>query len=503
MTKTINGKIKHIVVLMFENRSFDHMLGGLPGVNGVLQADRTVNPAFYNTMSPKVQPDPMSNPPVFPTPIDLSGQSMISHDFNHDFGDGMMPDLFGPGTTGYVNGVPINAPAITYPANNSGFLSTIAYNANGQPNGPGVMSFFEKDSLKVFHQLASEFVICDNWHCDLPGHTKPNRSFMHCATCGDLGIDDDNSGTEDAKTIYEQIEQMGYDWKMYTPGGWLDSNFLEGIINSPYTNVPIAQFTVDVKNGNLPFYSFLMCGLGAHPDSSMHPANRVEPGENFLAAIYNVLRNSAHWDDTLLVVNFDENGGIYDHVLPPQTVSPDPARPIYYGTNNDGSQAKFDFSLLGVRIPALLISPWLSKGVDSTLYQNTSILRYLQDLIASPASPVLSLTQRDAKANSIAGVFNAHGSPAMRTDCPSSVVGYADFGGGNIDDPNAFKPTQEHLQQAPLAYMISLAKEYLGGLPGHADSAKPMKGTFANNAELIDYANERVEAAKKYFAAKK
>jgi len=504
MKKQIDGKIKHIVVLMFENRSFDHMLGGFPGVNGVLLPGGGVNPGFFNTMSPTNPPDPVSNPPLSPTPIDLSGQSGLAHDFNHDFGDGMMPDLFGPGCTGYVKGTPVNAPAVTYPATNSGFLSTIAYNVdNDPPNGPSVMYFFENDSLKVFHRLASEFVVCDNWHCDLPGHTKPNRCFMHCATTGSMGIDDDNAGTETTKTIFNQIEQMGYDWKMYTPGGWLDSTFLEDIINDPNGNVPISQFCTDLQNDQLPFYSFLMCGLGASPDTSMHPANRVEPGENFLAAVYNALRNSSYWEDTLLVINFDENGGIYDHVMPPQTVAPDPAQPVYYGTNNNRTESSFDFSLLGIRIPAILISPWLSKGVDSSLYQNTSVLRYIQDLIAAPTDLFLSLTQRDAKAASIAGVFDSLGTSVPRTDCPVNIEGYPGFGGGNICDPGAFEPSEEYLQQAPLTYMLSLAKEYIGSLPGHADSGKPFNKTFATNAELQAYANERIEAAKQFVSKKK
>lgn len=501
MSKQIAGNIQHIVVLMFENRSFDHMLGAMPGVNGVLLNGK-VNPDYYNTMKPTMLPNQHWNPPVAPTPIGLSGQTGLTHDFNHDFGDGMMPDLFGPGTTGYVNGAPIHAPATTYPATNSGFLSTIVYDVKGQPpNGPSVMYFFEQGSLKVFHQLASEFVTCDKWHCDMPGHTQPNRCFMHCATSGNMGIDETNTGMEESKTIFQQIEEQGYDWKMYNAGGWwLDSTFLAGIINNPNADVPIAQFYTDIQNKSLPFYSFLMPGLGADPDTSMHPAAIVQPGENYLAAVYNAIRNSNYyWGNTLLIVNFDENGGIYDHVLPPPAVLPDPFAPICYAKNNNGTEAAFDFSLLGLRTPTLLISPWLSTGIDSTLYQNTSILRYLQDLIAAPGD-VLNLTQRDAKATSIAGVFSQFGVDQMRTDCPQHILGYTDYGGGDIFEPSAAKLSEEFLQQAPLPYVVSMAKEYLAGLPGHADSGKPFPENFATNAALNEYAYERITAAKKFVA---
>ncbi|MBL7732638.1 MAG: hypothetical protein JNM88_15785 [Chitinophagaceae bacterium] len=510
-----SNKIQHVVVLMFENRSFDHMLGGFPGVNGVLQKDGTVNPAFYNTMNPLKPADTSTNPAVLPTVIDLAGQSGLSHDFTHDFGDGMMLDLFGPGTSGYLDGAPLTPPATTYPATGSGFVSTIATNVQSwppTPNGPSVMYFFEYGAPRIFHQLASEFVVCDNWHCDMPGHTKANRGFMHCATTGNLGIDDEAAGFQVNKTIFNEIEEYGLDWKMYTPtDAHIDSLWLEQIYGKPNAEAPISEFCTDLANGTLPFYSFIMCwsdGSTPETDTSMHPASHIEPGENYLAAIYNKLRSSPYWENTLLVVNFDENGGMYDHVPPPQTVPPDPTQPIsttfYQG---DPTEYQFDFTLLGVRIPVLLISPWLSKGViDSTQYQNTSILRYLEDLMVQPSNTILSLTQRDEKAPSIATVFNQYGLDVMRTDCPENIPGYKGFpfgpGEPDICDPDATKPTAEAMMQPPMQHMVNVANIYLAGLPGHPDSGKPITKTFATNAELSAYAKERKEAANKFFAEK-
>jgi phospholipase C len=149
MSTNALSNIKHIVVLMFENRSFDHIFGALPRVDGVLLPDGKVNPEYYNTFAPTKEPSP-TNIAVPVTPIDLEHQYLVDHDFNHDFGDGMMPDLFGPGTTGYVNGKPIGAPAKTFPATNSGFLSTVAFNVNlnNNPdlhpaNDLGVMTFLK------------------------------------------------------------------------------------------------------------------------------------------------------------------------------------------------------------------------------------------------------------------------------------------------------------------------------------------------------------------------
>jgi phospholipase C len=506
MTNSDNSKIEHVIVIMFENRSFDHMLGAFPGANGVLLPGGEVNPDFFNTMSPTSPPDPQTNPMTFPAPIDLSGQSGLSHDFNHDFGDGMMPDLFGPGCTGYVNGIPLNAPVTTYPATNSGFLSTIDYNVNGYPNnGPSAMYFFENGALKVFHKLASEFVVCDNWHCDMPGHTMPNRAFMHCATTGDAGIIDNDIGFITSPTIFGQIENNGHGWKMYSPGGQVDASWIQEIQSNPNSNVPIADFCNDLQNGTLPFYSFILCWCTpGTPDVSMHPASTVQAGENYLAAVYNALRNSQYWKNTLLVVNFDENGGMYDHVPPPSAVPPLASAPVYNDYDSaSGTSCSFDFSLLGVRIPVLLISPWLSKGIDSSPYQNTSILRYIQDKISEPGQPQLYLTQRDKNATSIAAVFEQFGLDKPRTDCPEHIEGYKGISGGDICNPQAFVPTAEQLQQPPLPHLVAIAKEYLGGLPGHPDSGKPITRTFATNAELIDYTNERAAASIQYAAANK
>ena len=132
-------------------------------------------------------------------------------------------DLFGPGTTGIIGGKPQNNPAITYPPTNSGFLSTPepSKSDRDQKNGPGVMTYFKWQSMQVFHTLAQSFVVCDAWHCDMPGHTSPNRAFMHCATTGDLGINDDDAvgGTNmvNRLTIFERIQEKGETWKMYWP----------------------------------------------------------------------------------------------------------------------------------------------------------------------------------------------------------------------------------------------------------------------------------------------
>jgi phospholipase C len=546
------SNIQHVIVLMFENRSFDHLLGAMPGVDGVLDSNGNVKPDLYNTMNPLEAPGD-GNPATYMTGI-VPGVSpnpasepnyeaqIITNDFNHAFGDGMVHDLFGPGATGIIGGQPQNAPAITFPPTNSGFLSTPSETTTNPNNGPGALTYFQWPSMQVFHTLAQSFVVCDAWHCDTPGHTAPNRAFMHCASTGDIGIDDNDAVGRttmvNRRTIFERIQEKGQTWKMYWPGANCDTNWLnEQVFSQQYdsadpagfnvTNVPIANFFSDLTNGTLPFYSFIMCWRDG-TDTSMHPISMVEAGENFLACIYNALNQSQYWGNTLLIVNFDENGGMYDHKSVPATVAadfdpnsdnriegeqpvPEPPPVWSWKSQITGATYSFDFTALGVRIPVLLISPWLQAGVCNTQYQTTSILRFLQDLLPRPLNTEpYSLTQRDLTAPSIAPVFDysQFGVSAIRNDCPSNIPGYIN----STMYPNTIicseltsdaHPTAEQLAAVPAAYLVKMTRKYLGPLPGHPDSGKPLTRGFATVGEMRAYSKERMDAALAYIKPKK
>jgi phospholipase C len=455
----ITGNIKHVVVLMFENRSFDHLFGAFPGANGVLDQNGNVKPECYNLADP-TQPPGSSNRTFQPLPI--TTEDPLSYLFNHDFGDGMMQELFGPGTTGWQAGHAVNAPAVTYPATNSGFVST-----NGTK--PQAMSYYQHGALQVLHPLASEFVLCDNWFCDVPGDTLLNRLFMHAAQTNNY-LSDNQSYILTSQTIFDQITAQGSTWKMYAPWAvdqkgqpiWsdgsrnpqIDSRFLATVQASPNTNLAVTEFAADAAAGTLPLYSFLMCWLppslvGTSADTSMHPDADIRAGENYLAAVYNCLRGSPAWNNTLLIVTFDENGGIYDHVFPPATTPPQP------GVVTDPvTQCTFDFTLLGPRVPALLISPWLGSGIAKAQYQNTSILGFIQSLIGAPA-----LTGRDANAPALDPLFAEFGLSQPRTDCPLSIPGYSGFPYADGDLSKTWVHPS-HTKTVPPAYLAQLAKIY-------------------------------------------
>jgi phospholipase C len=523
------GNITHVIVLMFENRSFDHLLGAMPGVDGVLDPSGNVYSNLYNTEQPLT---PGYKPRVYPTAIfpDIGNEQLPNNEstvfqgdsFNHDFSDAMLCDLYGPGTTGIIGGQPQNAPATTDPPTNSGFLVAPGNNTGPSPIA-GVMSYFAWNSMQVFHALARNYVTCDAWHCDMPGHTAPNRAFMHCATTGDLGIDDNDDaslnpypekqGCErvNRRTIYEQIQNNNQTWKMYWMGSNCDTDWLNTkIFSQQYsaasktqynvTQVPMANLFSDRSNGALPFYSFIMSFNDIGPEASMHPNAIVESGENLLACVYNALRASDYWSNTLLIVNFDENGGLYDHKSVPAASPPDANAPVSHWQWSPGQTVySFDFSVLGLRTPVLLISPWLQAGICSDQYQNTSILRFLQDLLTPLQPGILSLTERDLKAPSIAPAFDYanFGLTEMRTDCPSNLPLYI----GTSSTPVITKaqitsvPTSEELAAPPAPHICKITKKYLAGLPGHPDSGKPITRTFATVGELRAYAKQRRDAA--------
>jgi phospholipase C len=541
-TPTALSNIQHVIVLMFENRSFDHILGGMPGVNGMLQNDPTV---LYNCPDPLQQSTGSggSNPATTPFPIrpalnqnssfqNIPSETDYNLDGNHDFGNGMLQEIFGPGTTGFIQGQPTNAPEVTYPASNSGFL----YSLQGQSSGQ--LSYFAWPSMQVLHTLANAFVVCDAWHCDMPGHTAPNRAFMHCATTGDLGIDDTDDTNPvnpnqwmnlglwvNRRTIFEQIQEAGRSWKMYWPGLNCDTDWLNEQVfsqvwdpNNPTNNVtqvPIGLFFQDLQDDTLPFYSFIMCWNDLSVDTSMHPATTVEAGEELLACIYSALYQSPCWGNTLLIVNFDENGGIYDHASMGDTILPVTQAPELLQTNQNppvwtwtaGSQTySFDFTALGVRIPVLLISPWLNAGICSTQYQNTSILRFVQDMLGPIFGTPYYLTQRDLNAPSFAPVFeySQFGSQQMRTNCPNpgDLQTYG-LGICAAMQGDTRLLTAEQLAAPLPPHLAQITKRYIVGLPGHSDSGKPINRNFATVGEMRAYAKERRDAALAYIKAKK
>jgi phospholipase C len=515
MNPNIVNNIKHVVVVVMENRSFDHIYGDFPEVNGI------------NPLNPNLQA------------INVANQSQYFCNPGHDFLS-MMSDIFGTGCTGYVSGQPLQgvAPSIPTPivpaptANMSGFEHT-----HGTKN---VMSYFQylpqgnPGRLNVLHSLAENYVVCDNWFCDTPSCTTSNRFFVHAAT--NRGYNDYNPATPTsdntttmfgANNIYQQLDRINpgsINWAHY---GWPQASYDSELFGYCY-NFPnqfaknISDFSSDVASGNLPFYTFINPSLNnpGYPlvGNSMHPSSDIRLGENLIAQVYNTLvAHSDIWENTLLIITFDENGGFYDHVPPPSTVSPDginycPSSPDS-ASSTEGYPAYFDYSILGPRVPALLISPWLANPnvskntfqVDSSQYQNTSIPRFLQDLLQAQVNGnnqigSYSLNSRDAIAQSFANSphwqSSSQLSPIIITPYSTPIPAW-----GTPFQPNGnnWPPSNpgEYLTK-PNESVLDFTREYMFFYPGHADSGKPLTQEFKTNLELATYIRERKQAARNY-----
>ncbi len=402
------SRIEHVVVLMMENRSFDHIFGYRQGIDGLTGKE-------YNLLDPS-QPESTKNPSFYvnngaPWAV-LAGQ--------------------GPGHSLGAANVQLcnskNGPSSTAPAANNGFVSNYQtelvyadHVTNATPEIMHVvMQSFPPPRLPSINALADAFCICDHWYSEVPGPTQPNRLYLHAATSFGYAM---NVWSQkfDGPTIYRQIQKAGLTWATYQND---DNEVLEfNEVNQETANFKVyADFASDVKAGKLANYVFIIpqfinANNGAMANSQ-HAPQDARYGDNFIADVYEALRaNEEVWNKTLFVVCYDEHGGFYDHVVPPSGVpnpdginSPPPGNTVSYAP-------VFDFSRLGFRGPAVLCSPWIKAGrVDSTPYQHTSVMATARKLLGVDAPP---LTKRDASANTFEHLVAELSAP--RTDTPTTL----------------------------------------------------------------------------------
>jgi phospholipase C len=377
----MNSKIKHVFVVMFENRSFDHMLGfskitGTDAKTGQpTQIAGIDNPEDYREEYPigsgnYYQPEPGA-------PYSLSFDP--PHEYIHTF-----LSLTG----GSIKYQPYNYPPII----NKNFVG--AYAQSDEKYLGANMKCFTEDQLPVLHQLAKEFAVCDHWLSSVPGPTWPNRFFLHAATSG--GLDDSPTKTvikaADFKeefnfengTIFDRLEQKGIPWRIYEGDEFSQSYALKGMAGYSEKHIrPYKQFKKDIGDPNFdaaytfiePSYGYVITNKGSFKcGNSQHPLDDVRRGELLLKDIYEAIRNSPHWESSCLVVTYDEHGGFFDHVVPPKATPPGDKEvdPSY-------NQHGFTFDQLGIRVPTVIISPLIPKNtIDHTTYDHTSLLKTLE-----------------------------------------------------------------------------------------------------------------------------
>jgi len=336
---------------MLENRSFDCLLGALypssPTFNGLTGTEANT---LYG------QPVRVWKSDTF----DDTAACIPDLDPGELFED-MTEQLFG-------------GPAGPAPPTMSGFaMNFIAQPKTGKPFNPGApMHYFTPDQLPVISTLAMAFGVSDQWHASAPCQTWPNRFFAHTGTA--LGCVNNSQFPIPfpAPSIFRKLESNGATWRVYfhdVPQSLLLGDvWLSAALHYRYFD----QFLVDAAAGALPSYAFIEPRY--FPDAIFwkiqndeHPPHNIKFGEQLIARVYNAVRNSPCWKKALLIITCDEHGGCYDHVSPPKAVPPD-----------SHSQNGFSFDRYGVRVPAILISPYVPAG---------SIVRVSQEGLPSQGPP--------------------------------------------------------------------------------------------------------------------
>jgi len=371
------GTIKHVVVLMMENRSFDHMLG-------FMQADDyDIDGLSGNETNLDSQGNAVRVSPTAKYASDLTV------DPGHDFLD-VYEQMFADHTGAYSN-----EPAM------EGFVAN--YEKKTFDHAPNVMKCFDPGMLPYLSTLAREYAICTRWFSSIPGPTLPNRAFLHAATS--LGrLDMSPNYIKGLKTIYEQFDDAGVSYKIY----YQDATIVMGIgyfLQHQDRVRPFKEFRKDCEKNRLPGYSVLEPRYNNGADGSInasdqHPDHDVAAGEGLIRDVYGAIRkNEETWKSTLLIITYDEHGGLYDHVPPPVAVPPD---------EHVSEMPPFAFDRYGPRVPGVLVSPYIRPGtIDSTTYDHTSILVTARKLLIDPDDYAdRALTQRDAAMQPLDGNLN-------------------------------------------------------------------------------------------------
>ncbi|MBZ5713552.1 phospholipase C [Nannocystis pusilla] len=350
--------IDHIVVLMQENRSFDHYFQMLPQ-RGQPEAD--VAPADFTNPGPEGAPVAIyhQTQPCF-------GGTDHSWDATHEqIGGGEMD--------GFVT-------------SNEGKGDDVI---DETLRGERALGYYDDTDLPFYYWLANEFALADRYFSSVPGPTWPNRMYLYAGSSYGRTV---NVNFKPEATIFDHLVTRGVTFKVYFSDTGGLGDFLTGLLPDPETQRrPIAQYFADAKAGQLPAVAFVNATFDA-PEAMAtweHPPSVPQLGQRFVAEVVSALMTSPNWSSSALFFAYDEHGGLFDHVAPPRACPPDAHAPELQPHDRPG---KFD--QLGVRVPMMVISPFARKHyVSHEVYDHTSILRFIEARFVLPA-----LTARDANA---------------------------------------------------------------------------------------------------------
>jgi phospholipase C len=354
------GDIKHVVILMQENRSFDHYFGTLAGVRGFLDPEAM---KLAGGQSVFHQPDPQ-NPDGYLLPFHLDTHATRAQKI--------------PSTS--------HAWAVQHEAWNGGRMDQWlpAHRKADGVRAPYVMGYYTRDDIPFQYALAESFTICDGYHCSVFGPTWPNRMYLMTGMIDPDGRDGgpilQNTappGGYTWTTYPERLDKAGVSWKVYQQKDRYGCNMLENFkvfqeasVGSPLHSRamkidPDGQFEYDAMHDRLPAVSWII----PTAFQSEHPDYMPADGAAFVASKIDAIAANANvWSKTVFILNYDENDGLFDHVPPP--VAPRGTRHEFVDDLPIGA---------GFRVPCIIVSPWTAGGwVCSELFDHTSVLRFLE-----------------------------------------------------------------------------------------------------------------------------
>ena len=392
--------VESVVVLMLENRSFDNLIGFLYTSNGNkspsgdsydgLTGNET-NPSHPNGTDP-VRVSRNTTSPTVPTP-----------DPHEEF-EFITEQLFTPPGT-----------------RNQGFV--IDYATVRGATGADIMRCYDPSMIPCLKSIAENYAVCDAWFASVPSQTWPNRSFVHCGwSNGHVNNAPDDPLRWDIETIYnEMTSTRKASWSVYYDEFFISLTRLQlpKLWKLRYSRnfKPFKEFLKDANAGRLPNYAFVEPNFFHNPitgeqANDQHPPHDVVFGDTFIGHVYNAVVTSPQWkaNQVLFIITHDEHGGCYDHVPPPLD-----AKPPQPGTGDFG----FDFKRFGVRVPFVLVSPYVPKGSvfrapAGQTFDHTSILATLEQRYGLGA-----LKDRETVAPDLGDVLSL---PQPRTDSAPIVL---------------------------------------------------------------------------------
>jgi phospholipase C len=359
-----NTPIEHFIVVMQQNHTFDNYFGTYPGANG-LPKDVCIPASLANENESCIAPYKITNEPI----SDLSHSDVI---FSKQYQNGKM----------------------------NGFVDALN---NLNQNGSLSMGYYNDQDIPFYWNLADEYVLFDNYFSSAHTGSITNRMFWVSGKAGAEFNRIPEGGFGDIPTIFDKLQERGISWKFYIRNydpslnyrklneldflppqiQWMPLLSFDRFLDDPELSsriVDLSEYYKDLENGTLPAVSYVLL-LGA----TEHPISDPGLGEKVTQTMIQSLMQSDSWNNSAFFLTYDDWGGWYDHVAPPQ----------------------IDVRGYGFRVPSLLVSPYARKGrIDHTLLDHTSILKFIEENWNIPP-----LAERDAKANNFTSAFDFSASP--------------------------------------------------------------------------------------------